>query len=145
MHRDVRDALSRHQASIAAEAQARLEEVAAVQDDYKAKLAAMEAAHNARMEQQHSESEAALQNAQAELAEVIKQAAAAVASRPEAAQHIKVRGDLQPGGARMDACMCVCKGSLTPTPGAIVTSCIIWTAYNVFVLTREIFAGCKTG
>lgn len=71
--------MARHQASLAA-----------VRSECEERLAAANAAHNAKLEEQRALSEAALQHAGKELAEVTQQAAATLASRPEQAQYMEV-------------------------------------------------------
>lgn len=80
MYRDTQDALERHQSSMAAAEQVWHQELAAAREESKAKAAALQVAHHA-----------ALQDAHAELAAVMEQAAAALGSRPTQEQYIEVR------------------------------------------------------
>ena len=96
MYRETQDALERHQSSMAAAKQIWRQELAAVQEEFEAKVAALQAAHHA-----------ALQGAHAEVAAVTEQAAAALASRPEQEQYIQVR--FFPGSIiQHAACTCSC-------------------------------------
>ena len=97
MYRNTQDALERHWSSMGAAEQIWRQELAAVREKAEAKVAALQAAHHA-----------ALQDAHAELAAVTEQAAAALASRPEQEQYIQVR--FCPGSIMQHAA-CTCSGT----------------------------------